>query len=1304
MKMGPGTACPVELMGKKAKLKCTEGDVFELPADAVALAYRARTDLLDKGCDAELQYPIKKAVMLKLVEYLKHHREHACSEIRTPLISDNLAECGATRWDASFVNMDKEMLFDLTVAASYLDIPGLWFLLSAKAAIITNKKSADKLRKEFSMANDLPAAEEAELKRDIAASLRLEGEVDLSQLAASSVIRSGVKAAEYKAGIKQLEDGLEPPSSAISNLSSWRHALWRAAVLDDWKLLQNAPEQVKNDRDLVKSAILTSQGAALKLASPEMRADEALDFAVAVAKRNGKALKFMIPAFRADPDVVRAAITRDPQAAQYAHASRRAELGMIQDSMHGEVQLQAELESQKKAAQEEAASTLALATTAGPRQVPMQALPSRPTYTCMKLQKTVQFTAMSTMTANMGQSNYIAANSYLDKIPGMQRPEIDAVGLMWGAVGGIGMRFKAFASEDILNATPELLLTIPDSCKVLCAACCTINPPEWFSASHFDKFSREMYLSPSAGQIKLEEQTTEVAAQAHWEKHLEDDRKALQDMASVDRRPVPDNFALIKAPAQPALANAPLGGWPSLVSSPGRSPRNRGSELRRVEQETGTFMFMALDSRGEERLLIFGANAGSKVENGGRMHAERLVNDLVQEKLRNDERRGGRDSRSRSRRSSRRRLATRFCGHRKLQQRKDGHFEHVRRASPGFNFREVGIYGTPLMALMAVDIWIPDELNEVNFQQRVAAARFCMSKGADPLQHVPSNCSHQLTSMVPQILMGAETEEDAQVLLQEMTTTGDRLRTFDQLFRVPSPRGNPQLPVASDQRGFFSRRWSEILKDYSTTDVEILAVTDDGLSLRPDFKSHCHSFVLCKASPVFARLLQEDPSSPKRLELAATGVAIKAFLHLIYTGSFEGSTWPDVPLVVSVARLAAESQTWFVLPALVQHMRCNLSEFTFCPICKFALDFRQDSLLSACQHFVRTYESRVPQSEWVSWSSYLSDHATQDVQQLVYQALHSGHRDCRVALAATGQPQQESSSMKPAPWTRTDETGCRLLRMSVRTAQSGFDYAKWDRLEISDDETTFHPNLDKGLNIRVNRITRERKEDEIDEDARKAAKLEGRRPLHVDNVCRVAEEPVDRLLITRPERTIIQSGDGSKKDRLKKGEEFSVDEYTMFKQDNQRLLDKFAEADWETSEGLLKEYGHILMESYANSYFMLEALDAEMRGERRKRGSWGCVFSARIACNRDEDETSRAAFEEGVSHFTANIIQRAVVKKEEGNSHMRAEEEAAKKQAEAETEGLEAKPLVEAMHDMPKAAGIQDNVFCGGLIRQVMTD
>merc|ERR1719235_365705 len=83
---------------------------------------------------------------------------------------------------------------------------------------------------------------------------------------------------------------------------------------------------------------------------------------------------------------------------------------------------------------------------------------------------------------------------------------------------------------------------------------------------------------------------------------------------------------------------------------------NRGSELRRVEMETGTFMFMANDRNGEERLLIFSANPGSKASDGGRMHAERLINEMVQDKLRNDGR--GR-SNSRRRSPSRRRSNSR---------------------------------------------------------------------------------------------------------------------------------------------------------------------------------------------------------------------------------------------------------------------------------------------------------------------------------------------------------------------------------------------------------------------------------------------------------------------------------------------------------------------------------------------------------------------------------------------------------------------------------------------------------------------
>mmetsp|Transcript_66352 Transcript_66352/g.188404 ORF Transcript_66352/g.188404 Transcript_66352/m.188404 type:complete len:623 (-) Transcript_66352:202-2070(-) len=90
---------------------------------------------------------------------------------------------------------------------------------------------------------------------------------------------------------------------------------------------------------------------------------------------------------------------------------------------------------------------------------------------------------------------------------------------------------------------------------------------------------------------------------------------------------------------------------------------NRGSELRRVELETGTYMFMALDKHGDERLLIFSVDPGTKTGDGGRMHAERLINEMIQDKLRGDDGRGRSDSRSRSppkkRSESRRRARSR---------------------------------------------------------------------------------------------------------------------------------------------------------------------------------------------------------------------------------------------------------------------------------------------------------------------------------------------------------------------------------------------------------------------------------------------------------------------------------------------------------------------------------------------------------------------------------------------------------------------------------------------------------------------
>mmetsp|Transcript_48111 Transcript_48111/g.121258 ORF Transcript_48111/g.121258 Transcript_48111/m.121258 type:complete len:333 (-) Transcript_48111:120-1118(-) len=265
----------------------------------------------------------------------------------------------------------------------------------------------------------------------------------------------------------------------------------------------------------------------------------------------------------------------------------------------------------------------------------------------------------------------------------------------------------------------------------------------------------------------------------------------------------------------------------------------------------------------------------------------------------------------------------------------------------------------------------------------------------------------------------------------------------------------------------------------------------------------------------------------------------------------------------------------------------------------------------------------------------------------------------------------------------------------------GFDYSKWDRLELSDDEDTFHPNLDKNLNIRVNRITRDRKEEEIDEEVKtleqkgekdKAAKAESKRPLHVNNICKVAEE-----------RTIVNFSQGRADRTVKNGEEFSVDSYMEFKQDHKKLLDEFTEADWDKSRQMLAARGDILLDDCANNYFLLTALEEQMKGNIpavQKLGRQGQIISQihQLAkpmnrhprdlvhrfFDRFDSGEAQAAFQEGVDHFLGHIRRRAEEKKKE-----EAAEEAARQAAEAEAaeagggeEEMKAVSLVEAMYTM----------------------
>lgn len=106
----------------------------------------------------------------------------------------------------------------------------------------------------------------------------------------------------------------------------------------------------------------------------------------------------------------------------------------------------------------------------------------------MKMHGWVLFSAISSMQGNMGQSNYCCANMCLDaQTFSMRTTNSDnfmPVTVMWGAIGNLGMRLKAFGSQDMLamvDNTDDVLMTPMEAKEVLTYL---INgySPEWVGA------------------------------------------------------------------------------------------------------------------------------------------------------------------------------------------------------------------------------------------------------------------------------------------------------------------------------------------------------------------------------------------------------------------------------------------------------------------------------------------------------------------------------------------------------------------------------------------------------------------------------------------------------------------------------------------------------------------------------------------------------------------------------------------------------------------------------------------------------
>ncbi|CAJ2655901.1 unnamed protein product [Trifolium pratense] len=147
---------------KKITLKCRDGETFEID-EVVVLESQTIKHMIEDDCaDSGIPLPnVDGKILAKVIEYCKKHVQGASSEEEKPISNDDLKA-----WDDDFVKVDQCTLFELILAANYLDIKSLLDLLCQATADMIKDKTPEEIRKIFNIENDFSPEEEAEVRQE----------------------------------------------------------------------------------------------------------------------------------------------------------------------------------------------------------------------------------------------------------------------------------------------------------------------------------------------------------------------------------------------------------------------------------------------------------------------------------------------------------------------------------------------------------------------------------------------------------------------------------------------------------------------------------------------------------------------------------------------------------------------------------------------------------------------------------------------------------------------------------------------------------------------------------------------------------------------------------------------------------------------------------------------------------------------------------------------------------------------------------------------------------------------------------
>ncbi|KAL1557128.1 SKP1-like protein 1A [Salvia divinorum] len=156
-----------ENSGKKITLRSSDGEVFEVD-ETVAVESQTIKHMIEDDCvDNIIPIPnVTGKILSKVIEYCKMHVEAAASSASTKAEDKVSSDDELKIFDADFVKVDQATLFDLILAANYLNIKSLLDLTCQTVADMIKGKTPEEIRKTFNIKNDFTPDEEEEVRRE----------------------------------------------------------------------------------------------------------------------------------------------------------------------------------------------------------------------------------------------------------------------------------------------------------------------------------------------------------------------------------------------------------------------------------------------------------------------------------------------------------------------------------------------------------------------------------------------------------------------------------------------------------------------------------------------------------------------------------------------------------------------------------------------------------------------------------------------------------------------------------------------------------------------------------------------------------------------------------------------------------------------------------------------------------------------------------------------------------------------------------------------------------------------------------